>query len=289
MFYGLRVTTIALLFSCISNFCSAENKVLAVTGPGYIPLYKELLAGRDPLSVRRFNFLPGQANRFVAEMVLLQQAVHLGGSDVQILFYPVSEQYDQYMAAITTGKMALSSECLPASSLTDYEKDLYLSSALIRNGEYEVALYTSPENIKALSAGPDTLSDLTAISDSSWTPDWLALKNLGLKQLIHSDSTRYMVKSVSRQRVDFMLAPFQLDSLNYHINGVTLVAIPDIKIVLRDSCRFAISKKHPFGEELLVALNAGIKELHRHGRIKQAYTELGIFNPAVKNWIVVYP
>ena len=60
-------------------------------------------------------------------------------------------------------------------------------------------------------------------------------------------------------RADFTLAPFQdTPDLTISAYGITLKAIPGVKVVFEGSRHFVISRKHPLGASTYSALATGL-------------------------------
>lgn len=70
-----------LFWLCIaaSSATAEEKSLTAFINPSYIQSYGVFTQGRDPLTIRDFQMQGDQSNRFLVEMVLLQQFLQLGG------------------------------------------------------------------------------------------------------------------------------------------------------------------------------------------------------------------
>jgi hypothetical protein len=156
---------------------------------------------------------------------------------------------------------------------------LYISDAVIREGEYVAGIYTSPFNLKVLQI--KTLEDLkllTSVSTPKWRTDWQTLQSLPLKEVIKENSWLSMARMVNLQWVDFMLMPFNsTPDKSFSMNKIDLVPVKNIAIVLKDSRHFVISRAHPQGEAAYNAINKGIKILRKNGTISKAYKQAGFF------------
>lgn len=279
-----------LILPClISGIAMASEEKLSI--PIGVPNdvlkgYYAFMAGRTPVEVTEYG--GAHSRRDVIEVLLFQQALILGGYNLPLNFQP-SPTDPRLTAELQAGRFAGVATSIWLSELWNKEETVYISDPVIANGEFEAGFYTSPSNTHALRAkSPDAIANLSAVSSKNWTPDWRTLSQLNLKKLHHTLYWPTMVRMVNSKRVDFLLAPFQqTDGMYLHVEGMTLVPIKGIKIGLKGSRHFAISKKHPAGEALSTALQKGLAELRTNGTIHRAYEECGFFSTQVKDWLLV--
>ena len=100
-----------------------------------------------------------------------------------------------------------------------------VSIPIIEKGEFNVGVYTSPTNTKALTVVeiPDIISK-SFVSSKHWSIDWLTLESLKIKRLIHTIKWSSMVKMVATKRADYLLAPFpNSKSLEISFENYTLL------------------------------------------------------------------
>ncbi|MCP4324261.1 MAG: hypothetical protein GY787_20870 [Alteromonadales bacterium] len=244
--------------------------------------YDLFLAGRDPLGINEYGGLGSR--RDVIEVVLIQQALALGGITDPIRFI-VTSSHARIIKQVHSGKAVMSGNSIWYDLLNDRDL-LYVSESIIENGQFEAGIYTILENQKALSA--KTLLDvrsLTAVSSKAWIIDWQTLNAMEMSSLINTVKWSSMVKMVAKGRADFLLAPFQPSTdMSFTPEGIHLVPVPNIKIGLQGTRHFAVSKRHPKGKEVIKALDAGIKLMKEHGIVDKAYSDSGFFNAKVKDW-----
>lgn len=287
---NLCVTLLGLgLLLCSYSFSPVVSAggLFALTDRLHLKVYQEFLNGRNPIDIRSFKTEEHRLDRFVIEMILLQQALHLGGFKNTIEFFPVTNNYNMAISHLKNGKIAVTGECLLSEILSPHSEYVELTEAVIEEGEYEVGLYTSATNDRVLTTDVSEIPSLTAISSKNWATDWRVLEKLQLKKLEHTGSWRYMYKAVDEQKVDFTLLPFRADDLNYQFYGVDLLPIPGVKLTLDDSCHFAVSKNIPESLQLLTSINRGLIQLRKMGRINRAYSDISFFHPAVKSWVSI--
>ncbi len=94
---------------------------------------------------------------------------------------------------------------------------------------------------------------------------------------------------VDAGRADFLLTPFQNSpGMVIKMDKIVLIPLPGKKVNIKDSCHFAISKKHPHSLKIQNALDRGIRRMNNAGLITKAYKEAGFFHPAIDHWQVLY-
>lgn len=268
---------------------AANNEPQQVTftiQPGLIILYDSFTKGRDPLTIDDFTGI--YSRRDIVDIVIVQQALHLGGFNAEVTFQK-GNYYAKNLQLLSEGKLAITVDSVWLSDLKEIENDVYISQPVIRNGEYVAGLYTEATNDKVLAVKTlKSLQSLSAVSSKNWSTDWNTLQALNFAKLSHQSDWRSMSKMVAKRWIDVMLMTFPVgESIYYTDSWVKLKPIPNIKVVLKDSRHFAVSKKHRQGAKLYAALDKGLTKLRQRGIIKKAYTECGLFHPAVENWQII--
>ncbi|GLS91340.1 hypothetical protein GCM10007916_24090 [Psychromonas marina] len=287
-----KLSTLLVLISItLSSFAAhtvnhekgAERNELLIIIPADVKDdYDLFVNGRDPLKIKDFG---GQySRRDVVEVLLTQQALYLGGM-LDPIQLTVSPSHARMIKQVRSGAVVMSGNSIwhDAFNKSDFA---YVSDAIIEDGMFEAGIYTTPTNQNTLQA--KTLSDiqrLTAVSSKAWLVDWQTLNSMEMSSLINTVKWSSMVKMVARGRADFLLAPFQpTDDMSFIVDGVHLVPVPGIKVGLKGTRHFAVSKQHARGKDVIQALNKGIKILKEQGVVNQAYIDSGFFNAKVKNW-----
>ena len=245
--------------------------------------YELYIAGRNPLTMTTYEGVG--ARRDVVEVVLVQQALKLGGINTPVRFI-TADSHARIIKQVLAGRAVLAGNSIWLDLLTNSEELLYVSTPIIDNGEFEAGLYTIESNKTALKAkGMDEIRGLIAVSSKAWIIDWQTLNAMKMRKLINTVKWSSMVKMVNIGRADFLLAPFQpTDDMSFEPEGVKLIPIPNLKIGLQGSRHFAISKRHPHGKEVSEAIDKGIAILKQKGLVQQAYQDSGFFNTKVKDW-----
>ncbi|MGY5450841.1 hypothetical protein ACVFI8_07855 [Agarivorans sp. MS3-6] len=251
--------------------------------------YHQFLLDRNPLLIDDFS---GQSSRRdVVELVLIQQALFLGGWE-EGLSLQVSDSYLRTNKLLEHGSIA-------ATATTVWSKDvasnqhLLMSAQMVRAGDFFAGLYVRADHpILQLQRIPnhDEVKQLSLISSKQWTVDWQTLQLLDFAKLHSISSWSGMYGSVIKGRVDALLAPFQAgQDMALLVEGERLLPIPHYKVALNDSRVYAVSAAFPHAKEMLRALDKGIEHLRGAGQIEKAYQQAGFINMQVSDWRVVRP
>lgn len=222
------------------------------------------------------------------EQFLFRKAVLLGGLDVEFHDFIVPNsaraREEIRLGNVVGGGTAQWHIYFMESS------DFFLESdEVLAQGEYEKGIYTTLE--KSTSLAIHSLADLqplSAVTSKTWVVDWATLEQLHLSAL-HSASTRHLqFKMVQAGRADFTLQDFAArPDMSIEESGIRLYPVPGVKIGLQGTRHFFVSKKHPDGEKVYNALQKGLKIMRHNGEISRAYSESGLANEKVKNWILL--
>jgi len=266
----------------------AGETIVAAVDEDIIADYQLFVGQRDPLYIDYFG--GAGARRDVIEIVLLQQALHLGGFKGSVVLRP-ENSYLRVLKLLTDGQVALSAALMWREDIKPYSDHLFKTKALVKEGEFIAGLYTRTDNQKALQANaPEKIQRLSAASNNHWKADVSTLKSLGIKKIHYATYWVQIVRMVVANRADVTLAPFQINpDMKVMVDGLELVPIPGIKVALPGSRHWPVSKVHPQGEEIFNALVRGIAELENKNIIQRAYEECGFFHPQVKDWILLNP
>lgn len=288
-----RVVAISCVFFCLfflntTDANSEEQKKilpLIITSDVLSDYYK-FLGGKSPYEIT--NYSGKHSRRDVVEVILLQQALKRGGLEVEIVF-SIADTYLRTIEEVINGRTAITASTVWLYDIISHQQHLQESPALIKPGEFQVGIYTSPQNEEMLRVQNSTeLQSFSAVSNKNWKVDWITLKNMGITKLINVQKWISMVRMVNAERVDFLLAPFQdYPGMALKLDENILVPITGKKVNLQGSRHFAISRKHPLSLNIQKALDQGIKSMRAEGQIRKAYKEAGFFHPNVDDWQVI--
>ncbi len=272
-----------LLLALLSH---AGNTITAAVDEDIIADYQLFAGERDPLSINYYGGLG--ARRDVIEIVLLQQALHLGGFEGKVVLRP-ENSYLRVLKLIQDGQVPISGALMWRDDIKPYAKALFKTQALVHEGEFIAGLYTRASNTRALAATtPEQIQHLSAASNDHWQADIATLKSLGIKKIYYATYWVQIVRMVVAGRADITLAPFQSNpDMKVQVDNLELIPIPGVKVTLPGSRHWPVSKKHPRGQEIFAALEKGIALLEQQNIIQRAYEECGFFHPQVKTWTLL--
>jgi len=230
------------------------------------------------------------SDRDVAEMILLQKAIILGGfPNATFSFIENLPSVLRVISVVESGHADVSGTSIWKESLHDINIEQTLN--LIEDNQFEVGVYVSPLNSKALSVlSIEGLRELSFVSSSQWIIDWETLTELRIERLEDITSWESMVHMIQHGRVDALLAPFQSSAdLSMAPYGFKMVPIPGIKIGLSGQRCLIVSRRRSNSRDILHALNRGLAIMKKDGTLSRAYRECGFFNDRVVDWTLIVP
>jgi len=248
--------------------------------------HRSFLNGRTPQSIAFYGG-PG-ARRDVVELVLVQQALRLGGWREGL--FPLTLPTDaRLLHEVAIGHAVLGGTTYWLEDLAREAPHLEASSVWVEDGAFDVGIYVRPDNHKALAVrSAQGLRALSAVSCRAWSVDWRTLSAMGLKALWHAPSWDSMPAMLVAGRADFLLAPFQPNTdMSLTVAGVRLVPVPGLKVRLPGTRHVPLSRRAAQFEAVRDCLESGLDQLRARGVIRRAYTESGFFNPRVAGWTAV--
>ena len=271
-----------------ASCCHAGEPVVIGIDADILPDYITFVNHRDLTKIQHYK--GAGARRDVIELVLLQQAVAIGGFKHPIEI-KAGRSYRRTLRDVAEGNFIASGNLGWKEDITPLGKDILISRPVVRSGEFVAGIYTSTHNPKALAADNlAALTKLTAVTSSQWTADVRILNQLGFTQIIYSPNWINIVRMIEAGRADITLAPFQQnEGMLVEIGDIKLVPIKGIKIAFAGSRHWSVSRKHPQGQAFYDAMERGLTYMEAHGIIQQAYLECGFFHPDVATWTVLNP
>ncbi len=273
----------ALLLGLAPHLAQAQAPLRVLTMGDVEEDYQHFIAGKNPQDIRYFG--GHDARRDVAELVLLHQALAIGGYSVPLQLFSYKTD-GRLLKDLSLGHGDCSGSSLWRSEALHYGKKLALSRTLIDNGRFEAGLYTLADH-PALQHRP-SLADLrrmTAVCARSWQPDIDTLRSLRLPRILLTESWPSMLGMLQKGRADFLLAPFQPTAdLSFQAQGSRFKPLPGIKVGLAGTRHFVMNRAMAERSGLLQALNRGLEILEKEGRIEQAYREAGFYDERVRGW-----
>lgn len=250
--------------------------------------YLAFLGQRSPLAI---NYYGGSnARRDVIELVLMQQALALGGFQHPLKFVD-EENYFRSIRNVLDGNSLSISGTIWYQDLQSQQDHFHISAPIVKDGQFVVGLYTSPTNQRAQTS--KTLAQLITLkvaTSRQWKPDLDTLQSLGFTKIMYTPNWLNIARMINAGRVDFTLSPVASNpDKTINFDGITLVPIEGVKMAISGSRHWPVSKKHPLGDEFYRALSKGIEELRNDGTIERAYRECGFFHPDLEDWVLLNP
>lgn len=247
-------------------------------------LYNAFVAerGGNPLVID--NFVSSNSNRVVVDMVLLQQALRLGGLNVKLEYYAAPNP----ARAESDVKAGISPLLGYETWVQNFDDRVYMSDAIIGDGEFLKVVVGRHDNGKGLMKAKslDDLLSMSAVTGHRWIIDQKTLKGMGVTNVTLAPRYSLQLKMLQERRVDFGL--FEYPNISKSMpEGLAVVS--GITIGLRSSRHFMVSKTHPMGATVYQALTRGIKRLNARGAFRRAYEECGFLSKELRAWRRIYP
>ncbi|MBU2970425.1 hypothetical protein KO527_13815 [Pseudoalteromonas sp. C2R02] len=250
--------------------------------------YNEVLGSLSPLEIENFKPTSDGSHLEIIEMIILQQALHLGGLKEPIIFEPHDMANLGEIAPIVDGTILMFGRSMWLQTSVDYQGSLYISEPVIKYGEFEAGLYYNIANKDLKDIKIDALSEFKIVANPRWLADWRALLNSPMTMVNFIGPWENMIAMLDANIVDLMLVNFSVSNdLNMIFKDKLYQPINNLKIVLPDSRHFVVSKRHPRGKEVFEALQKGLTIMRKLGKIRKLYEQAGVMNSKVKNWDII--
>lgn len=271
-----------LILLCLTN----QQPTLAATLNISIPTdvhnhYQQLIDGKPPLTINDYR----RGRRSSTETLLLIQMLKAGHFKGDIKLQPFSrEDYARTKLRNTNSNMLGASEWLHQITLQPNREQLLISSPIVRKGEYKVGIYTRPEHPGLTT--PDNLSGLSATTHRLWLQDTSTLNQLQIDSIHFNNSYDLMLKMVNSGRVDLMLSSFKnTKDMELTQGRVTLTPLKGVQVAMNDSRHwYFFDRNNETSRLAYTALEKGIKDFRKQGRINRAFTECGFFSRRTNHW-----
>ncbi len=234
---------------------------------------------------------PEITTRCVTSLMILKNALVLGGINPQLTFMetPNARREED---ELVKGYAAISTHLFNESAidLAKFNDKIYISDPVLEDGDYEKGIFCLPGNYDVLNA--HTIEDLKKagipLIGIHWNNDNEALQSMGIKEIAKGPTMESLFRMLKAGRADWVPLGFHNSKdLSVTRAGITLVPVKGIKISLRESRHYIVSKVHPDGEKIFQALQKGIKIMREQGMIKKMLTQGGYHCNATRNWKVL--
>lgn len=234
---------------------------------------------------------PEIRTRCVASLMILKNALKLGGIDAQITFLKtpnVKREEDELLK----GYAVISSHLFNKSSIDHpkYKDKIYISDPVIKDGEFEKGIFCLSGNHKLENVR--TIEDLKnagrPLIGIHWSKECQFLNDLGIQKIVKGPTMDCLFRMIKAGRADWIPLGFHNSKdLSISRSGITLVPVKGIKFALTESRHFIVSREHPDGKKIFDALQKGIRIMRRNGSIKKLLTQGGFYCRATRDWIVL--
>jgi len=262
---------------------AAQTLAVAATRTN-IDLYTIFMKGRAASEVSSFATPP--ASRVVVDMVLIQMALAAAGmQDVRLSFHEVANSA-QEQAEVKAGNAVI---CAQDHWYFDFDESVYMTDPIVTEGSFEKGVYVLDSNSSLQRVrSRRELQNYRAVTLGAWLGDVAILEAMGVKDLRLVPVYANIFESLLNGSADYSLLEFSsAPDFRLTLSGVTLVPIPGIKVSIPGSRSMMVSRKHPDGQRIFTALNAGLKILRENGTIARALTECGFYQTGTTNWKVI--
>ncbi len=285
---ALRHLAIVLGLLFLATRLQAETPARIGVLPDIQADYRQFLGERNPAAVDYYG--GPHARRDVIDLILMQQALALGGFTKPLEFFE-EENYFRSIRNVLDGKTLTVSGTIWYQDLEAQQDKVHITPPLVLDGQFSVGFYTSSDNIKAqASKSLAQLTQLKVVTSRQWKPDLITLESMGFNKIMYTPNWINMARMINAKRVDLTLSPFAMNpEQEIVVDGIRLVPIKGVRVAIRGSRHWPVSKSHPLGDAFYQALSKGISQLRADGTIERAYRECGFFHPELANWQLLNP
>ena len=267
------------------------SKITIITPADVYDDYIKFIKKRSPLTIKDYR----GTRRDIAELILVQKALYLGGHTKEISWGIGELSYKRIKRLIKQAKGTIHISGTSVWDVDFNKEDIFLSDAIVRKGEFEAGVYVKAESKNLLkyrvSKKGNDFKKLSFVSSKQWSVDWLTLKKFAPKALYDTPKWDNMVEMVYGGRADALLAPFQsgknMELVVYKDKKKRkFLPIKGYKVGLAGSRHFVLTKI-PGAQAILTKVNKGIRMLREKGEVVRAYKESGFFHRSTKSWKVI--
>ncbi|MFW5501317.1 MULTISPECIES: hypothetical protein [unclassified Maridesulfovibrio] len=248
-----------------------------------LSLYEAFISekGGDPLRIT--NFVSPNSNRVVVDMVLIQQALALGGLKNPLEFYAMPNPA-RAEAEVKVGRAVILG--FETWSI-NFDDSMYMSDEIIGPGEFVKVVVGRADNERLMHVRTlNGLRKFSAITGHRWPIDQKTLMNMGISKIMPVARYNLQIAMLQKQRADFGLMEYPNAKNDLPED---LAVVPGIVVGLDGSRHFMVSKSHRDGYWVFKALNKGLAQLKEQGVFRKAYIECGFISPKLDSWKKLNP
>ncbi|MFT2093052.1 hypothetical protein [Paraglaciecola sp. 2405UD69-4] len=292
-----------LLYFMSSGIQADSSRVIKVIVPsGFLSSLKgmvvdspALLDGRDydlpvdkciPISqIKAFNF-----GRPVLDFLIHCQVIRLNklADTIKVIQAPNNLRAMKMVAAGDGDVFAMSEFSSVVKNLN--ESNLLVSAAVLREGEFEVGLFTAPNRQDVLAVtNVNELMDLTSISTTSWSSGASSMTKITSNPPVLVSNYRNIPEMIAKKRADFTTHSLSKKFI-YDLDGkVSLQRIEGFKLSLPGERVFVVNSA---SGEYFQALQDFISSQRDWAKsdedgILKAFEDIGWISSKYKDWILI--
>ncbi|WP_440874645.1 hypothetical protein [Thalassotalea sp. PLHSN55] len=285
---SFRLTYSALIAAVLLILLSPSSWAVSIAvHQGLADRYKMILknSGQSAKDFTEFSRLG--VSKGSATLIIIKKALELGGIDDDFEFVIVPNTL-RGLEMVREGKVLMTQQRLMTGM---YPEELYLSTAVIEEGEFIKGIYGLADNKALMQVDSlDDLKNLTAATQYAWLQDIKTLESIPPKSLHLASNFNSLLKVIKFRGIDFTLLEFAKDVNKPKFNrerNVELFPVPNVAIAIDSSRHYMVSKKHPEGAKVIKALNKGLAQLRSKGLIQKYYGQARVLRPDLAHFKIL--
>lgn len=219
--------------------------------------------------------------RITMELMLICHGVRQMGIAEQIRLIPFPN-ITRGLSLLAQGEIDILGNTVFSSTAKDFP-DLLRSADVIREGEFEVGLFTTENRTDILNKRSlAEFQQLNGVTVLNWSGDIRTMESLGLKQVLFAPRRDLLAGMIENRRADFTFS-YLKEEIVTRIGG-KLVRIPGVKASFIGARAFMIA---PARKDILSAVNLYLtgQRAQASDQIRQAFIHAGFIAPEYSNWL----
>lgn len=273
---------LSILFPANSQAESLKIATTPFAYNAYMAFIQE--KGVSPLEVT--DFISPNSNRLVVDLVLILQALSLGGLKAEVEF-SLSQNYVRNIHEVKSGSLPILGQETWAE---EFDDSVYKSIAIVQRGEFKKAVVCREGDFRLANAiQHGDFSKLTAVTGLGWNVDIRTLQEMNVGKIIESPKYSLHAKMIIAGRADFGLYEFDDIRTGAVILPMGLVSVSNTMVGLAGSRHFMVSRLHPQGKAVFEALDRGLGILRSRGVIQKALIQCGFLPKKNTGIHQIYP
>lgn len=272
-----------IIFFVLFSFSFSEIELKIAVSNFVYNNYYSWLKENNYKEIDSFN--SKYSNRQTVELIILMKALKKANPNYSFKFLKFPN-YARAMYEVKAGNADLMSETIWDEEINN---DFYATEEIIDKNVFEKGIYIcskNKENIKIKNLEDLKKYNCIIMKDSSM--DLKIIQELSLKNTYNISKKENLFYMIKNQRGDYTFLEFtnNKDMENLYLN-MSLIPIEGIKIKIKNSKHFVVSKNIKNSKKVFNDLEKGIEILKSEGIIKKAYEKSGFLNKTVDNWKIL--